>query len=74
MPWWTELSSQERAAQLLDDIRAAEELAATLPPGSRDRTIIDGTIADLTRELGAITEGPTGRPDPDGPEQREEGT
>jgi hypothetical protein len=74
MPWWTELSSQERSAQLLDDIRAAEELAAMLPPNSRDRTMIEVTIADLVRELEGIAEERDGSPEPDQPATGEVGT
>ena len=54
MPRWDEPDVQESIAHVLRELRAAEELCAELPAASRDRELIERTIAKLNERLAEL--------------------
>ena len=53
MARWTELDPRVELGWLLEDLASAEELRATLPEGSRDRSLIAATIDRLRNDITA---------------------
>ena len=54
MPHWDEIPSESELDWLLADLEAAESLRAALPSASRDRRLIDATIARLNARLSEL--------------------
>ena len=54
MPWWDQADDQDTIAWLLRELRAAEDLCAELPAASRDRALIENTIAVLNVQLAEL--------------------
>jgi len=51
MPRWTRPDAQDEIARLLRDIDAAQALCEVLPRGSRDREMVERTMAELNAQI-----------------------
>ena len=50
-PPWDEPTLEDKIATLARELHAAEQLAAVLPPASRDRAMVDVKVDSIRREL-----------------------